>query len=598
MNPAFQNHYRLVVSARPIYKRIDKTCRKAHQTSLILASDGQRSRLTALVLETNSSMNRAEPSLAPRQASQYSPNAQADDFIGFGLNSALLDALDIAGLSKPTPIQQMAIPALLKGRDLVGLAQTGTGKTVAFLLPLLEHLSAGLSVRAGQPPRALILTPTRELASQVHDTITHLTQELDIRHLVIFGGARYDKQIRGLKRGVDIVVATPGRLEDLMKRGVFDSQGVSHFIMDEADHMLDLGFYPAMKRISKTLPTKRQTMLFSATMPPKIRQLASEFLVNPDEVIAPQKGRTADTVSQRILILDEQEKRPRLARLLTEQGGDQSLVFVRTKRRAEQLAKKMAEQGFKIDALHGDMRQRLREKVLHKFRQGQLQTLVATDVAARGIDVSGIGLVVNFDLTDTAEAYVHRIGRTGRAGLAGLAVSLCGHQEKHKLQAIRKLVGAELDISGEEALPPAELGVKESPQKNRSWSKKSTRQRPAPKTTPDAPRDGEARLDTRPAHLRRAKSQPKPFNPAQPLAEDSVSEKRPKNGSDEGWSYRKRSKQPKNKPVARKSSARAEQAGGEYKKQKTKKKQFRPINKQNVQHPRSSRKKARSALVK
>lgn len=543
-------------------------------------------------------MKRTDLSPAARQVSQLSPNAQTNDFIGFGLPPALIKVLDAAGLKKPTPIQKMAIPVLLEGRDLVGLAQTGTGKTMAFLLPLLDHLSVGQSARAGQPPRALILAPTRELARQVHDTITLLTQELDIRHLVIFGGARYDKQIRGLQRGVDIVVATPGRLEDLMKRGVFDSQGVSHFILDEADHMLDLGFYPAMKRISKTLPAKRQTMLFSATMPPKIRQLASEFLVNPDEVTAPQKGRTAETIAQRILILAEQEKRPRLARLLTEQGGDQSLVFVRTKRRADQLAKKMAEQGFKIDALHGDMRQRLREKVLHKFRQGQLQTLVATDVAARGIDVSGIGLVVNFDLTDTAEAYVHRIGRTGRAGMSGLAVSLCSHQEKRKLQAIRKLVGAEVEISGEEALPPAELCVKDSSQKNRSQSKKPKRQRPAPKTSPDAPRDEKARLDARPAHPRKAKNQPNPFNPAQPLAEDSVSEKRPKNGSDEGWSYRKRSKQPKNKPVARKSSARAEQAGGAYKKQKTKKKQIRPIKKQNAQHPKSSRKKARPALSK
>ena len=572
---------------------------------LRLASNGQRSRLTALVLETKIPMNRSDPSLAARQASPPSPSDQASDFRGFGLSPALIDALDIAGLSKPTPIQQMAIPALLKGRDLVGLAQTGTGKTVAFLLPLLEHLCAGQSVRAGQPPRALILTPTRELASQVHDNIRLLTQELDIRHLVIFGGARYDKQIRGLKRGVDIVVATPGRLEDLMKRGVFDSQGVSHFIMDEADHMLDLGFYPAIKRISETLPTKRQTMLFSATMPPKIRQLASEFLVNPDEVTAPQKGGTAETIAQRIIILAEQEKRSMLASLLTKQEDVQTLVFVRTKRRAEQLAKTMAAQGFMIDALHGDMRQRLREIVLNKFRQGQLKTLIATDVAARGIDVSGIGLVVNFDLTDTPEAYVHRIGRTGRAGLTGLAVSLCSHQEKRKLQAIRKLVGEKLEISGDLSLPAADSAT-ETPRKNRSRPKKHKRQRPAPAAKPSASKGGGPRLDAQPSHPRKAKNKPKPFNPAQPLTEDALpdnrsqktSQKDSQKDSHEGWSYRTRPKRSKNNPVASKSPARAEQPGGEAKKRNIKKKHTKPGKKYNAQHPQSSRKKARPPLAK
>ena len=518
-------------------------------------------------------MNRPEQAPAARQASQLSPGAEPNSFRDFGLKPALLQMLDKAGLSTPTPIQKMAIPVLLKGRDLVGLAQTGTGKTMAFLLPLLEHLSAGESVRAGQPPRALILTPTRELANQVHENIGLLAQPLDIRHLVIFGGARYDKQIRGLKRGVDIVVATPGRLEDLMKRGVFDSHGVSHFIMDEADHMLDLGFYPAMKRISETLPAKRQTMLFSATMPPKIRQLASEFLVDPDEITAPQKGRTAETVAQRIFILAEQEKRAKLVSLLDAQKDVQTLVFVRTKRRAEQLAKTMADHGFKIDAMHGDMRQRSRENVLSKFSQGHIKALIATDVAARGIDVSGISMVVNFDLTDTAEAYVHRIGRTGRAGLAGLAVSFCSHQEKRKLKVIQGLVGEKLEIIAEDYVH-AVASETDTPRKTRSRTKKQKRQRLAGAKKSNASHGGEAQLTRLAASPSKAKNKPKAVKPAQPTSENAFPKKQAHNSDNEGWSYRKRPKRPK-KPAAGKSSFRAAQPGGEAKKRAIKKKHLK-----------------------
>ena len=367
-------------------------------------------------------------------------------FDTFELPELMLATLAREGLLAPTPIQAMSIPLLLEGRDLIGLAQTGTGKTAAFLLPLMTHLGYGSAVRAGQPPKALILAPTRELANQIEQNVRKLSADLNIRHLAVFGGARYDAQIRGLRRGVDIVVATPGRLEDLMDRGAFDPSGITHFVLDEADHMLDLGFYPPIKRIASSLPHHRQTMLFSATMPPEIEKLAKEFLTDPARIKAPQTGITADKVTQHVTLMAESNKRDRLCDILNEQNTGQTLIFVRTKRRADTLAKFMSVRGFAVDALHGDMRQTLRQKVLRNFRSGKLRALIATDVAARGIDVAGLSHVINFDLTDTPEAYVHRIGRTGRAGLGGLAISFCAPDERHKLGAIISVVGARVEL--------------------------------------------------------------------------------------------------------------------------------------------------------
>ena len=373
-------------------------------------------------------------------------NASGADFANFGLPETMLVTLAREGLVEPTPIQALSIPLLLDGKDLIGLAQTGTGKTAAFLLPLMTHLGFGAAVRAGQPPKALILAPTRELANQISQNVQKLAADLNIRHIAVFGGARYDAQIRGLRRGVDIVVATPGRLQDLMERGAFDPSGITHFILDEADHMLDLGFYPAIKRIAASLPARRQTMLFSATMPPEIEALGQQFLRDPARVKAPQTGITADKVTQHVTLLAESEKRDRLCDILREQATGQALIFVRTKRRADALAKFLSVRGFAVDALHGDMRQTLRQKVLRNFRGGDLQALIATDVAARGIDVAGLSHVVNFDLTDTPEAYVHRIGRTGRAGLGGLALSFCAPDEQHKLAAIISVVGGRVEL--------------------------------------------------------------------------------------------------------------------------------------------------------
>lgn len=367
-------------------------------------------------------------------------------FTDFDLAEPIQVALHREGLTTPTPIQNMAIPALLAGEDLIGLAQTGTGKTAAFLLPMMTLLGNSPAVRAGQPPKALILAPTRELANQIATNFSRLSRDMNMRHVTVFGGARYDVQIKGLRRGVDVVIATPGRLIDLLDRGAFDPSGIAHLVLDEADHMLDLGFFEPIKKIVSALPADRQTMLFSATMPTQIEQLGKQFLTDPVRVKAPQTGITADKITQHVTLMPEGEKRDRLCDVLRDDNTGQCLIFVRTKRRADALAKFIQTRGFAVDALHGDMRQSLRQKVLRGFRDGQMQALIATDVAARGIDVAGLSHVVNFDLTDTPESYVHRIGRTGRAGLGGLAVSFCAPDEEARLAAIISMVGARVEL--------------------------------------------------------------------------------------------------------------------------------------------------------
>ena len=429
-------------------------------------------------------------------------NASGGDFTNFGLPEMMLVTLAREGLVEPTPIQALSIPPLLDGKDLIGLAQTGTGKTAAFLLPLMTQLGYSAAVRAGQPPKGLILAPTRELANQISQNVQKLAADLNIRHIAVFGGARYDAQIRGLRRGVDIVVATPGRLQDLMDRGAFDPSGITHFVLDEADHMLDLGFYPAIKRIAASLPARRQTMLFSATMPPEIEALGKQFLRDPERVKAPQTGITADKVTQRVTLMSESEKRDRLSDILRDDTTGQALVFVRTKRRADALAKFLSVRGLSVDALHGDMRQTVRQKVLRNFRNGELRALIATDVAARGIDVAGLSHVVNFDLTDTPEAYVHRIGRTGRAGLGGLALSFCAPDEQHKLGAIISVVGGRIELFELDGTPITDFKAAPGAGKQRHQRARPTGRGGRPERSSGRA----ARSDKRPPR------QPKPFN--------------------------------------------------------------------------------------
>ncbi len=372
---------------------------------------------------------------------------EGDPFFELGLAPTIVDDAAAAGLLTPTPIQREAIPAMLTGQDLIGLAQTGTGKTAAYLLPLLHRLLDRKKAKDVRSTSTLVLAPTRELAYQIADSVKSLSTSLKLRYLVVCGGERYDHQIRSLKKGVDMIIATPGRLEDLQARGAVKLHEIEHFVLDEGDQMIDLGFYPAIKRILASLPDTRQTVLFSATMPEEMRKLAEGFLRDPVTVKVENAGQTVDAISQRALLAHNVDKRDLLVRELEAIEGGQVLVFVRTRMRADELAEWLGKQGIGVDALHGDMRQYIRQKVIRKFKAGTLKVLVATDVAARGIDMSGLRLVINFDLPETVDTYIHRIGRTGRAGREGEALSICAVVDQEKLAAILAKVGDRLVIT-------------------------------------------------------------------------------------------------------------------------------------------------------
>ena len=390
-----------------------------------------------------------------------------DPFFELGLAATIVDDIAAQGLTDPTPIQRNAIPAILDGRDLIGLAQTGTGKTAAYLLPLLHIL---LDKRKAKLPRhtsILVLVPTRELAYQVSDSIKSFSTSLKVRYLTICGGERYDFQIRALKKGVDIIVATPGRFEDLQAKGKIDLGQIEHFVLDEGDQMIDLGFLPPIRRIFESLPETAQTVFFSATMPDEMKTLAETFLSDPVTIRAARAGETVDAIAQRAILVQNSDKRDILFTELGQLGNGQALVFVRTRLRADDLAVWLTDKGIDADALHGDMRQYIRQKVLRKFKNGGLRVLVATDVAARGIDVSGLGMVVNFDLPEMVESYVHRIGRTGRAGQAGTALSICSVADQEKLSAVLAHVGQRLEIFDSDGNEVTEFRPERAPKKGR-----------------------------------------------------------------------------------------------------------------------------------
>ena len=367
-------------------------------------------------------------------------------FDALGIADILINRLSELGIDEPTPIQKQAIPALLSGQDLMGLAQTGTGKTAAYLLPLIQKLSEEKGGKLPRLPRVLVLAPTRELAHQVSVSLRDFSRGITLRYVTICGGERYNYQISALKKGVDFIVATPGRFEDLKERGVIDLSSIEHVILDEADQMIDLGFYPAIKRICARTPQPRQTIFFSATMSAEMKALSDEFLIDQVTIKIESKNITADTVSQRAIMVSDALKRETLSKLLEDVEGDQVLVFVGTKRRADALGQFLSAQDYQADGLHGDMRQAIRSKVLRKFKSGQLQVLVATDVAARGIDVVGLNWVINYDLPQMPEIYVHRIGRTGRAQQLGRAISLCAPTQRGLLMAISRHVKGVIDI--------------------------------------------------------------------------------------------------------------------------------------------------------
>ena len=362
-----------------------------------------------------------------------------DNFHGFGLAAPLNAALAKLGYARPTPIQAQAIPPLMKGRDLVGIAQTGTGKTAAFALPILHKLAADRRPAPKRGARVLVLSPTRELASQIAQSFRDLSGALSLKIAVVFGGVPHGAQIRALEAGLDVLVATPGRLLDHLDARVAHLGAVEFLVLDEVDQMLDLGFIKPIRRVVRELPKKRQNLFFSATMPTDIRALAGELLHEPVEVAVTPVAKTADRVDHSVVLIEAAKKRDMLVELFGDAELSRVIVFTRTQRGADRVAKTLYEAGVDASAIHGNKSQGQRERALAAFRAGKTRALVATDIAARGIDIDGVSHVVNFELPEVAEAYVHRIGRTARAGNAGRAISLCDHGERDLLRAIERL---------------------------------------------------------------------------------------------------------------------------------------------------------------
>lgn len=367
-------------------------------------------------------------------------------FKELNLIAPILKAIDRQGYTTPTPIQQQAIPMLLQKRDLIGCAQTGTGKTAAFALPILQNLAS--ERRKGI--KALILTPTRELAIQIQENFEYYGTYLPLRCTVIFGGVSQVPQVEKLGRGVDILIATPGRLCDLMNQGYVDISQIEVFVLDEADRMLDMGFIRDVKKILNVLPKKRQTYLFSATMPKEIEALANTILHDPVTVKVDPVTSTASSIHQHVYLIDKGNKRRLLVKLLRGREVGSALVFTRTKHAADRVVKELAEAGMVAMAIHGNKSQNARQTALKRFKSGEIKILIATDIAARGIDIPELSHVFNYELPNEPETYIHRIGRTGRAGLGGVAISFCDYDEMPYLKDIEKLMGKTIPVEKSE----------------------------------------------------------------------------------------------------------------------------------------------------
>jgi ATP-dependent RNA helicase RhlE len=405
-------------------------------------------------------------------------------FADLGLNAPLLRAVRAESYTTPTPIQAKAIPHLLAGRDLLGCAQTGTGKTAAFALPILHRLS-GDPRRAGPKAcRALVLTPTRELAAQIRDSFVAYGRHLQLSCTVVFGGVGQDRQVKALARGVDVLVATPGRLLDLMGQRLVRLDRLEVFVLDEADRMLDMGFVHDVKRVIAALPEQRQSLFFSATMLPEAVRLAGTILSDPVKIEAHPVASTVELVEQRVMFVDKADKRPLLGRVLKDAAVSRALVFTRTKHGADRVVRQLAKDGVPADAIHSNKAQNARTRALERFRSGASRVLVATDIAARGIDVEGITHVINYDLPKLPESYVHRIGRTARAGQSGVAISFCDTEERAHLKGIEALIKTRIQVVADH---PWHAGPSAPPQ---PVAPAPTRRpsRPRPRRRPRGPR--------------------------------------------------------------------------------------------------------------
>jgi ATP-dependent RNA helicase RhlE len=381
-------------------------------------------------------------------------NAEQNGFAKLGISGALLKATFAAGFTEPKPIQVQAIPSQLEGRDILGVAQTGSGKTAAFSLPILTKIVGLGTKRLPKTARALILAPTRELAVQIEDTIRVLAKGLHVSTALVLGGVSRFSQVKRLQQGVDILVATPGRLTDLVREGDISLAETRWLVLDEADRMLDMGFIHDVKRIAKATHRDRQTALFSATMPPEIEQLAQGLLKDPVRVEVSPQGTTAAEIKQSLIIARTKQKRQVLSTMLADPAMNSVLVFARTKHGADRVVRDLERDGFNAAVIHGNKSQNARQKALNGFRDGTVRILVATDIAARGIDVPGISHVVNFDLPDEAESYVHRVGRTGRNGADGIAITLCDPSEASKLRQVERIIRMKLPVTGDHTGQP------------------------------------------------------------------------------------------------------------------------------------------------
>ena len=377
-------------------------------------------------------------------------------FEEMNLIAPLQRALKDERYKTPTPIQAKTIPVAVSGRDVLGCAQTGTGKTAAFALPILNHLGQRNRKAVSQRPFVLALAPTRELAIQISNSFSTYGKHLKLRQALVYGGVGQGNQVRAMNRGAHILVATPGRLLDLMNQGHIDLAQIEMVVLDEADRMLDMGFLPDVKRILSQLPRKRQTFFFSATMSPSIVDLAQRMLTEPVNVQIESNSISVDKIEQKVIFLKRDEKQESLRSIVTADDAGQVLVFTRTKRGADVVARKLDQSGIKTAAIHGNKSQNARQRALEAFRKGHVQVLVATDVAARGIDIDGITHVINFDIPMDPESYVHRIGRTGRAGASGIAISFCTESDRRELREIQKLLGKKVRLITDHSHAPSE----------------------------------------------------------------------------------------------------------------------------------------------
>lgn len=431
------------------------------------------------------------------------------NFSDLGLSPEVLKAISETGYETPTPIQEQAIPYVMQGRDVMGCAQTGTGKTASFTLPMIDMLARGRA--RARMPRALILEPTRELADQVAENFTVYGKYQKLSMALLIGGVSFDDQNKKIDRGVDVLIATPGRLLDHVERGKLLLSGVGVLVIDEADRMLDMGFIPDVERIVKLLPPLRQTLFFSATILPEIKRIANRFLSNPKEVVVDAPASAAETVDQQLVIVRPQDKREALRQILRSKSVESALIFCNRKRDVDTVARSLSKHGFNAKGLHGDMQQSVRTDTLEGFRKGDIGLLVASDVAARGLDISSLPFVLNFDVPSNAEDYIHRIGRTGRAGLSGTAITIATPEDDKLVSAIEKLIGTSIQISEAPEVENLRLGNGADPvqsERSRSSGRRGRKRKPNGQKA-EAPSDARAERRSEPGNDKQPPKKPR-----------------------------------------------------------------------------------------